>query len=662
MTRIRRNIKLIILLSLAFFIIPILISYYTEAFPDEKITLTSINSQNPVESYVYYEDTIGIAHSIYVSGDYAYIGIDTSGLAVIDISNPKDPGTPIYQATNGSAYDVVISGDYAYVSDGPAGLAVIDISDPTSPGMPVFEATIGIAYGIYVSGDYAYLGTGSSGLAIMDISDPTNPGIPIYEDTLGNARGVYVSGDYAYIADMSSGLAIIDISDPTNPGIPVYQSTSGFAYDVFVSGDHAFVGEGSSGLAIINISDPTSPGTPNYIDTTGSAQGVYINGNYAFVADFESGLAGIDISDLTNPSLSFYEDTNGSSYQVYVSGTYAYVADGSSGLAVIEIIYPIYGEIPGGIEIGPYILAAIFGIVAIVLAIVIRRKPKWRTLEDLSFTTGHPKVMKPDTEYSLSVYPHFPEMQKLINQQIENKESEQDFDAYEPTLEPFLELKCAISLKFRPNVKGIEFFPVTQEIAWYRDIKEVNFKLNADSKMVGNVLKGAIDIYKDSVLIGQIPLSIEVSQEEKPTEIAKVRTNLFDSVFVSYSHDDTFIVDHFKEAYKSLGIEVKIDKDILRAGDKWNEKLIDSIDESDVFQLYWSTKAKDSKYVTEEWEHALKISDKKEERFIRPCYWEDPLPTPPEELSNIHFQRVNINIFKYSKEFKKRLKAKTKKR
>ncbi|MFW9866523.1 MAG: toll/interleukin-1 receptor domain-containing protein [Candidatus Thorarchaeota archaeon] len=358
-------------------------------------------------------------------------------------------------------------------------------------------------------------------------------------------------------------------------------------------------------------------------------------------------------------SLQLYLGDNfalGNSVSISITDVYLYIS-------YTEFFPEIPEVITNNLDIiGPLILAAILAIVAIALAIVIRHKPKWRTLKDLSFTTGHPKVVKPDTEYSLSVYPHFPEMQKTINQQIENKESEQDFDSYEPTLEPYLELKCAIELKFRPNVKGIEFFPVTQEIAWYRDIREVNFKLNADSKMVGNVLKGAIDIYKDSVLIGQIPLSIEVSQEERPTEIATVRTNLFDSVFVSYSHEEKIIVDHFREAYKSLGINVKIDEDILQSGDRWSPKLLKSIDESDVFQLYWSEKAKKSQYVTEEWKHALKIIDKKEERFIRPCYWEDPMPSAPDELSDIHFQRVNINIFKSSKEFKKKLKTKTKKR
>ncbi len=91
-----------------------------------------------------------------------------------------------------------MSGDFAYVAAGTSGLAVIDISDPTNPGAPVYEATNGNAVGVYVSGDYAYVANGGSGLAVIDISDPTNPGTPVYEAMTGIARGVYVSGNYAY--------------------------------------------------------------------------------------------------------------------------------------------------------------------------------------------------------------------------------------------------------------------------------------------------------------------------------------------------------------------------------------------------------------------------------------------------------------------------------
>ena len=37
--------------------------------------------------------------------------------------------------TDGLAYGVTVVGNYAYVADGTSGLAIIDITDPTSPGV-----------------------------------------------------------------------------------------------------------------------------------------------------------------------------------------------------------------------------------------------------------------------------------------------------------------------------------------------------------------------------------------------------------------------------------------------------------------------------------------------------------------------------------------------
>ena len=314
-------------------------------YPCLNVTTNGIENTGSMElAEVYYRDTSGVADGVYVSGDFAYVADRTSGLAVIDISDPTNPSTPFYRNTSGSARSVYVSGDYAYIADGDYGLAVIDISNPHAPGTPVYEDTSGYARGVFVSGNYAYVADYYSGLAVIDISDPTNLSTPVYKDTSGSAHGVFVSGNYAYVADYISGLAVIDISDPTNPGTPVYENTSVWACGVYVSGDYAYVANGNLGLAVIDISDPTNPGTPVSVTTNGWACDVYVSGDYAYVADGSPGLAVIDISDPTNPGSPVHEDTSGYARSVYVSGDYAYVADEDSGLAVIQTSVLISGS------------------------------------------------------------------------------------------------------------------------------------------------------------------------------------------------------------------------------------------------------------------------------------------------------------------------------
>jgi len=167
-----------------------------------------------------YVPTNRYARGVYVSGDYAYIAADGSGLAVIDISDPTNPGTPVYKGLEGWPYhvwatDVYVNGDYAYVSfretiNGRGGLAIFDISDPTNPGSPVYESSIGWSFRVYVCGDYAYLADGQ-GLAVIDISDPRNPETAFYAHTPDFARGVFISGDYAYVAVGTHGFAAIKV-------------------------------------------------------------------------------------------------------------------------------------------------------------------------------------------------------------------------------------------------------------------------------------------------------------------------------------------------------------------------------------------------------------------------------------------------------------------
>ena len=140
------------------------------------------------------------------------IPIEEKNLNEIINIRPPQESSVYYEDTTGSAYGVYVSGDYAYVADGSSGLAVIDVSDPTNPGTPVYEPTAQHAHGIYVKGDYAYVTSAYAGLAVIDVSNPTNPGTPVYEATCGGCADVYVSGNYAYIADYDSGLAVVDIS------------------------------------------------------------------------------------------------------------------------------------------------------------------------------------------------------------------------------------------------------------------------------------------------------------------------------------------------------------------------------------------------------------------------------------------------------------------
>jgi type VI secretion system protein ImpA len=195
-----------------------------------------------------------------------------------------------------------------------------------------------------------------------------------------------------------------------------------------------------------------------------------------------------------------------------------------------------------------------------------------------------------------------------------------------------------------PTIPGCRFNPPQQRLQWLEEIHTVEFRLQASPDVAGYAterrLRGHVRIYVGPLLVGEVPTSIVASPEllfEQPLPIEGAAVRPFSRVFVSYSHDDDRIVKLLQQAYELVRIDYLRDVTVLRAGDRWNPRILDEIDRADRFQLCWSAAASRSRYVEEEWRHALAIHGAKGDTFICPFYWQKPMPLPPAELSDLHF-------------------------
>ncbi len=284
--------------------------------------------------------------TVNVSGDNTVEADETFQL---DITNTRLGGTPILPApitelgafdTPGVAVGVQVVGGTAYVAVGSSGLRVLDVSDPTNIAELGAFNTPDFAQDVQVVGGTAYVAGGFSGLRVLDVSDPTNITELGFFDTPGTAFDVQVVGGTAYVADFSSGLRVLDVSDPANITELGFFNTPDFAQDVQVVGSTAYVADNSSGLRVLDVSDPTNITELGFFDTPGQAFGVQVVGSIAYVADFSSGLRVLDVSDPTNITELGAFDTPGDAFGVQVVGSTAYVADDSSGLRVLDVSDP----------------------------------------------------------------------------------------------------------------------------------------------------------------------------------------------------------------------------------------------------------------------------------------------------------------------------------
>ena len=151
--------------------------------------------------------------------------------------------------------------------------------------------------------------------------------------------------------------------------------------------------------------------------------------------------------------------------------------------------------------------------------------------------------------------------------------------------------------------------------------------------------KAIVQLIGNGLIISEITFSFEVTHKSTDSMLA-TSGKVYETIFASYAREDKLVVESIESIMQAFGLgEHRWDLRVLRAGDDWQKQVYEQIQVADSFQLFWSEHARKSKNVRKEWEYALELNRK---QFIKPVYWRDPLPSPPKELSQIHFSRIQL--------------------
>jgi hypothetical protein len=260
----------------------------------------------------------------------------------------------------------------------------------------------------------------------------------------------------------------------------------------------------------------------------------------------------------------------------------------------------------------------------------------------------YPKEAAPDLWLALRAYIYrtFAAPQVLEDAKQQLGEAIRDYRRAEETARADIQEGALVTAT--PELPGFQINPPSLSLLFVEDWHRFDFKLRATTAPLEQAANGRITFTVEGVIVADLPLSIFVSSTATtppptggnnpalPASVANTTTKPYQSIFCSYSHKDTQIVERVERAYKALGLDFLRDVIKLKSGQDWNAELLNMIDRADIFQLFWSTSAAQSKYVRQEWEHALQRSAGRT-AFIRPVYWEEPMPPVPPELGRIHF-------------------------
>lgn len=189
-----------------------------------------VDISNPISPNIVGRNAAIGGGSIQVSGKYAYVN-NSSTFTAVDISDPTNPTVVQSLSVPGNASSIRVVNNLAFVGTQTNGLAVVDISDPSNMSI-VGTETSTAAYPIFsmaVSGKYVYAVGGTMGVGTIlayDISNPLSPTVVTIfsSSTVGywSDLSMDISGKYLYTVDRGNQfLSIFDMggADISNANI-----------------------------------------------------------------------------------------------------------------------------------------------------------------------------------------------------------------------------------------------------------------------------------------------------------------------------------------------------------------------------------------------------------------------------------------------------------
>lgn len=218
--------------------------------------------------------------------NYVYSANMESGLGIYDISSPSIISPVLnWSIANFNNLDVstigqkgnslfVGIGDFQVTTNSSSGLAIVDITNPSSPVIKDIWESTSLDHGIshlLIQDNHAYLSTMNDGIIILDVSNENNIifkshllldlNFPSPSTNAHNARGLKYKNDTLYVCFDRGGLRVIDVTNKTKP-IEIYKyintslnSQAAAAYnDIAIKGNYAFVSVDYCGLEILDIS------------------------------------------------------------------------------------------------------------------------------------------------------------------------------------------------------------------------------------------------------------------------------------------------------------------------------------------------------------------------------------------------------------------------
>ncbi len=252
--------------------------------------------------------------------------------------------------------------------------------------------------------------------------------------------------------------------------------------------------------------------------------------------------------------------------------------------------------------------------------------------DEVQFKAAAPAQIETGSSFELKLYMYRQEEKALVEELL------REFDApAAAATSGIFEVARQQELKVVIWSEDVEIKEKTARLLWNGRLSLCGFLLYLPEAFAKKQAIVQARVYSGIMVLADLRLILRVQKNEPRNLNIPVETRRIRSAFASYSSKDRAQVVARLQGMQAMNPELDLffDRESLRTGEHWEERLFREIETRDIFYLFWSRSAAVSEWVNKEWHHALETRG---ESAIEPVPLESPeICPPPVELRGLHF-------------------------
>jgi hypothetical protein len=256
------------------------------------------------------------------------------------------------------------------------------------------------------------------------------------------------------------------------------------------------------------------------------------------------------------------------------------------------------------------------------------------SFDEVQFTAALPDRVEPGEAFLVDFWVHLEELSADVAQK--SREARANHEIRIVSRGP-VKLARETVMQVRFAIPDFGTPEIEETVVWLGRLGNASFPVQVPQDASAGRHIGYCNVYVGPLRVTRIYFEVNVGRERGETAMQKLKQTRVQSAFASYATEDRHEVLARMQGMLKIVPDMDIFMDVLtlRSGDHWETRINEEIATRDVFYLFWSVAAIQSRWVEREWRTAL---------VLRGLDHIDPVPLqppaiapPPAELSALHF-------------------------